>query len=119
MPFTRSAPITNIDLAAFLADLERQEAAKKTTVNYRSDLLSVARWFHDSTGEEFAAANVTPTDIRDYQAFLQTNQGCTPATVNRRLAALRKFFQWAVAGGHSTENPTASVKGVQSVPNEV
>jgi site-specific recombinase XerD len=116
MPFTRSAPIANVDLTAFLVELARQEAAKKTIVNYRSDLLSFARWFHDATGEEFAAAAVTPTDIRDYKAFLQTTRGCAPATVNRRLAALRKFFQWAVSDGSSSENPTLSIKGVQSVP---
>jgi integrase/recombinase XerD len=116
MPFQRSAPITNTDLAAFLAELERQEAAKKTIVNYRSDLTSFARWLKEFLDEEFSATTVTPTDIRDYKAFLQTNQGCTPATVNRRLAALRKFSQWAIASGHTTENPTMSVKGVQSVP---
>jgi site-specific recombinase XerD len=116
MPFTRSTPITNADLTAFLAELARQEAARKTIVNYRSDLVSFTRWLKDSLGEEFSASAVTPTDIRDYKAFLQTTRGCRPATVNRRLAALRRFFQWAVSSGSSSENPTIAVKGVQSVP---
>jgi site-specific recombinase XerD len=119
MAFYRSTPhpfIDSADLDDFLADLGRQEAAKKTIVNYRSDLVSFARWLKDSTGEDFAAAAVTPTDVRDYKAFLQTNQGCTPATINRRLAALRKFFQWAVGDGRVAENPTTQVKGVKSVP---
>lgn len=103
------------EITQFIADLQRQEAAPKTVANYLSDLNCFARWFKGSTAEEFAAANVTPTDIRDYRSFLQTTQGAKPATVNRRLAALRRFFGWAVAEGKTTENPTSAVKGVQSV----
>jgi integrase/recombinase XerC len=39
-----------------------------------------------------------------------------PATVNRRLAALRRFFQWAKAVGLAKELPTENVKGVTSSP---
>ncbi len=104
------------DITEFMADLERQEAAKKTVVNYLSDLSCFARWFATSVGEEFSARAVTPTDVRDYRSFLQTTQGAKPATVNRRLAALRRFFLWAVAEGKTAENPAISVRGVQSVP---
>jgi hypothetical protein len=38
------------------------------------------------------------------------------ATVNRRLAALRKFFLWAQATGRIAELATATVKGVPSTP---
>jgi len=104
------------EITQFIADLKRQEAAAKTVANYLSDLNCFARWFTQTTGEGFAAANVTPTDIRDYRSYLQTTQGRAPATVNRRLAALRRFFGWAIGAGVASENPTLSVKGVQSVP---
>src|SRR5215216_6684511 len=39
-----------------------------------------------------------------------------PATVNRRLAAIRRFFQWAKATGLVKELPTDDVKGVASSP---
>jgi site-specific recombinase XerD len=39
-----------------------------------------------------------------------------PSTVNRHLAALRRFFQWAKASGLVKELPTENVKGVASVP---
>src|SRR5919112_5805835 len=39
-----------------------------------------------------------------------------PSTVNRRLAALRRFFQWAKASGLAREMPTDNVKGVASAP---
>lgn len=103
------------EIANFITELERQEVAVKTRVNYRSDLACFAVWFEGSTGEAFAAKAVTPTDIHDYRSHLQTVQGAKPATINRRLAALRRFFQWAKAEGIA-DDPTSSIKGVKSVP---
>jgi site-specific recombinase XerD len=39
-----------------------------------------------------------------------------PATINRRLASLRTFFQWARAEGLCREVPTDAVKGLASSP---
>jgi site-specific recombinase XerD len=100
----------------FLARLAQEEAAAKTIANYRSDLSLFARWFRDTVGEEFAAAAVTPTDLREYRAYLLTTKQSSPATVNRHLAALKRFFRFAHAQDWVTEDPTAAVKGVQQVP---
>jgi len=104
------------DLAAFLLDLYRQEVSPKTLSSYQSDLSLFARWFTETNREPFSARAVTPTDIRDYKAYLVTVKHQAPATVNRRLAALRKFFTWAKAEEHITELPTDLVKGLPSAP---
>src|SRR5919201_3533299 len=104
------------DITAFVTELGRQGMAAKTITTYTSDLVSFARWFVDSTGETFRAGGVTPTDILDYKAHLRTVQRRQAATVNRRLAALRKFFLWAQATGRIAELPTATVKGVPATP---
>jgi site-specific recombinase XerD len=104
------------DITAFVAELGRQGMAAKTITTYTSDLVSFARWFVDTTGEAFRAASVTPSDILDYKAHLRTVQRRQAATVNRRLAALRKFFLWAQATGRIAELPTATVKGVPAAP---
>ena len=104
------------DIASFIAELGRQGMAAKTITTYTSDLVSFARWFTDSTGEAFRAASVTPSDILDYKAHLRTVQRRQAATVNRRLAALRKFFLWAQATGRIAELPKATVKGVPAAP---
>lgn len=103
-------------LTQFVAELTRQEAAPKTIQNYQSDLECFARWFEGSRGESFSASATTPTDIRDYKSHLLTVQGCKPATINRRLAALRKFFSWAKATRRVEEVPTEAVKGIRSDP---
>src|SRR5207249_3314419 len=97
-------------------DLERQETSPKTRSSYRLDLLHFASWFARTVGERFSPEAVTPTDVRDYRSYLTNVEQRQPATVNRRLAALRRFFQWAKATGLAKELPTDNVKGVASAP---
>src|SRR2546428_12161964 len=80
------------EVAVFVEELRRQETAPKTWQNYRSDLACFGRWFASVNDEAFTAAAVTPTDVREYRTYLLQAERRTPATVNRRLAALRKFF---------------------------
>src|SRR5215213_5819195 len=100
----------------FLQDLERQETSPKTRASYRLDLLHFASWLARTVGERFSPEAVTPTDVREYRGYLITVEKRQPATVNRRLAALRRFFQWAKATGLVKELPTENVKGIASSP---
>src|SRR5919199_2690296 len=104
------------EITAFLVELRRVGMAAKTVATYATDCTMFARWFTESTGEPFRAASVTPSDILDYKAHLRTVQRRQAATVNRRLAALRKFFLWAQGTGRIAELPTARVKGVPAAP---
>ena len=107
---------TDTAIDTFLKDLARGEAAPKTLASYRLDLALFARWFEQTQGEPLSPAAVTPTDIREYKSFLMNVEQRKPATVNRRLAALRKFFTWAEATKLVEGLPTGSVKGVASSP---
>jgi len=110
------AETTTPDIDAFLADLRREEVAASTVETYRLDLRGFARWFTETLGEPFTARAVTPTDVRDYRAHLRTVERRQAATVNRKLAALRRFFVWAKATERVTEVPTAGVKGTPMAP---
>src|SRR5881275_2933433 len=100
----------------FLQDLARQEASAQTRRAYQLDLLHFAKWFAQSVAETFSPEAITPTDVREYRGYLSNVEHRQPATVNRRLAALRRFFQWAKAVGLAKELPTENVKGVASAP---
>jgi site-specific recombinase XerD len=102
----------------FLQDLERQETSPRTRNAYRLDLLHFAGWFAQTVGETFSPEAVTPTDIREYRSHLINVEKRQPSTVNRRLAALRRSFQWAKASGLAKELPTDTdnVKGIASSP---
>ena len=103
----------------FLQDLQRQETAPKTRDAYRLDLLHFAGWFAETVGERFSPEAVTPTDVREYRGYLMNVEHRQPATVNRRLAALRRFFQWGKATGLVKELPTENVKGIASSPRSL
>src|SRR3954447_24238803 len=100
----------------FLQDLQRQETSPKTRDAYRLDVLHFAGWFVRTVGETFSPEAITPTDVREYRGHLINVEKRQPATVNRRLAALRRFFQWAKATGLVKDLPTDDVKGVASSP---
>lgn len=104
------------DIEEFVAELRRQDASPATVRNYAADLRAFARWFPDSSGEPFAAKAVTPTDLREYRGYLRTVEQKQAATINRRLAALRKFFVWAKGVGKIAELPTEQVKGLPVAP---
>src|SRR5205809_3765869 len=100
----------------FTDELRRQEKAPNTIESYRSDLVLLSRWLEATNGEPFEASRITPTDLREYRAYLLTVEQRSPATINRRLASLRTFFQWARAEGLCRELPTDAIKGIQSSP---
>src|SRR5436309_1172385 len=97
---------SNPDIDTFLKDLALTEIAAQTLKAYRIDLADFAQWFEATLSEAFTAQASTRSDIRDYRAYLLNVKRRSPATVNRRLAALRKFFLWAQARGMVTDSPT-------------
>jgi integrase/recombinase XerC len=71
---------------------------------YTLDVIAFARWFKQTTGREFGPGIVDPMDIGEYRGFL-IQRGKQPATVNRRLIALRRFFEWTLKEGQVQTRP--------------
>jgi integrase/recombinase XerC len=63
-----------------------------TVKAYTHDLTRFAHWFAQTTGEAFDPQAVGPRDIAEYRSYLLT-RGHKPATVNRRLVALQRFYK--------------------------
>jgi site-specific recombinase XerD len=76
-------------LALYDADLRRRGAAERTRRAYGSDLGHVALWCSDAGLDP---ETVTHTDLRRYAAVLSERR-VAPATLARKLAALRGFFR--------------------------
>jgi len=97
-------------LTRFEEHLARLALASTTIVNYLADLRTFARW-HTGVGEEASSLlKLTPDDIREYRRHMQTNEGWTPATINRRLQAVRKFYSFAMETGLTENNPASEVR---------
>jgi site-specific recombinase XerD len=102
-------------LGMFEQDLRRRGAAEKTRRAYRIDLGQFARW---ASGQELQPATIDHRALRRYAASL-SERGQAPATVARKLAALRGFFRALVELGERGDNPAellSSPKRPQHLP---
>jgi len=114
---TGTTPPAFPELDAFLAALGRREASAHTIAAYRRDLTGFAGWFRDHVGTPCTLTTITATDVRDFRTTLRDTQHRTPATINRKLAALRSYFQWAISVSLRTDSPVTTVKDVRAEPH--
>ncbi|HEC34659.1 MAG TPA: hypothetical protein ENI37_08100 [Chloroflexi bacterium] len=103
-------------LQRFHAWLEAQDRSPRTVQAYLSDLAHFARWFAQTNGQPFSPEAITPTDVRECRKWMVAVQGLTPATVNRRIAALRAFATWAYEAGLVAGDPTEGVRLLTEQP---
>ncbi|MGP0110243.1 MAG: tyrosine-type recombinase/integrase [Acidimicrobiales bacterium] len=110
-----AGPITEI-ANAYLDHLHARAFSSATVRGYAFDLLNFSRFL-----EERGASmdDVVPTDLFDYLDWqmrprstrgaqvvrLDDRRGAAPATVNRRIAAVRGLFEFAVISGLREKNP--------------
>ena len=97
--------------------LNQQDRSPLTIRGYLADLKAFGVWFQHTNSEALAPADVTPSDIKEYRQHLLTVERAKAATINRRLAALSAYLNWAVQFGQIEKNPAAGIRSVQQVNN--
>jgi len=95
-------------LEQFEAHLSSSALAPATIVNYMADLRAFLRWSEETRDAASSPLCMEPTDIEDFCSYLR-ERGHAPATVNRRIQALRKFYSLAVSQGETETNPAEEV----------
>ncbi len=88
-------------LDRFLAVLATRRAAR-TVEAYRRDLTAFSAWFGRPVGES------TTEELERYLAEARA-EGLAPATIARRLAAIRSFFRHEQLIGSRADNPAAAL----------
>jgi integrase/recombinase XerC/integrase/recombinase XerD len=86
-------------LAAYDRDLRGRNAAERTRRAYAVDLGQFVEWVGDR-----APAGIRHRDVRRYAAGL-SSEGLAPATVARKLAAVRGLFDYLVRTERVGQNP--------------
>ncbi|MBV9943669.1 MAG: tyrosine recombinase [Solirubrobacterales bacterium] len=115
MPAPAHTSAWDAALAAFDQDLLRRAVAAKTRTAYRGDARDFATWAQER-GADPAAVDVRT--LRRYAAGL-AERGIAPATIARRLAALRGLFRTQLELGARQDNPAqllSSPKRPQRLP---
>jgi hypothetical protein len=82
-------------------------SAANTRAAYRRDVELFAEWMLDSMPSVIPNM-VEKEHVREYLATLH-DRGATSRTIARRVAALRRYFAWAIRNGASKTNPTDAV----------
>lgn len=87
---------------------------------YRTDLTIFSKWYIESYGEppspDAVADEIVP---RTYKAYLVQVRKYAPATVNRRLTALRMFGEWLRRNKYVAVNSVADIEGVREPYREI
>jgi site-specific recombinase XerD len=96
-------------LVKFKAHLVGSGLSPATVVNYMADLRAFLRWSEAAKGDEATPFHLETDDLEEYCSFLRDVGRHAPATVNRRLQALRKFYRFAMEEGWTTTNPADGV----------
>ena len=96
-------------LAEFLRYLSVEKSASPHTLrSYRTDLRQFAEFAEDCDGE--SPTVITTRTLRAWLARLHA-QGLDPASVARKLAAVRSWCKFLVRRGRLGRNPAADVRG--------
>jgi len=104
----------------FSSYLIKQNASEVTRKNYVADIKNFFKWLNNavSTGSitlreevEKPLRTITTEIIELFKRSLITTQTPT-ATINRRLSALRMFFQFAMIEHKIIENPMLLVRNI-------
>ncbi|OYD09139.1 tyrosine-type recombinase/integrase [Paludifilum halophilum] len=101
----------------FIDDLTTHDDLNpKTLRDYAGDLRLLAEWVetgwntHQEEDWDFHPANITTPTLTRYREYMQNVRSLKPATVNRRLVIIKRFFDWAAKQNIVALNPAKPVK---------
>lgn len=100
---------------------DEQDLSADTRRNYRSDLRHFAAWCEASwvDGQEgnlsFGPTMIATPTLTQYRAYLQSVLKLRPATINRHLVSIKRYFAWAADSGLLQRDPAKVVKLVPLV----
>lgn len=103
-------------MAAFLASLAHDDLAAATLRGYRYDLRHFLAWRHTVHDGPFALEQLVGHELTAYRQHMVAG-GFRPATVNRRLEALRRLCRWARGTGVLPSGSMCEVRPVRTTRN--
>lgn len=104
-------------LSQFNKYLEEEKGmSHNSLIAYERDLIDFQRFISDK--KILRVDEISKTEIIAYLLQLKSD-GKSAATVNRKLASLRAFFQYMVSCGGLAENPTENIKSPRIEKKEI
>jgi len=110
--------ITQTPVEQWLTSLDVQGKSRSTIEAYRRAVCHFAHWSETSYGQMFDVSLIIARDVRDWKSYQQTVEKAAPATINLRLTALTRFFDWAESQKLVRANPAKGISGVRLVARQ-
>jgi len=104
-------------MVSFVASLARDDLAPATLRGYRYDLRHFLTWHQSIEARPFTLGGLATHDLIAYRHHMVTT-GLRPATVNRRLDALRRLCRWACATGAVAADPARDVRPMRTTRSQ-
>jgi site-specific recombinase XerD len=98
---------------AFAAALSRAGLAPLTIQTYRHEVRCFVHWLEERTGTPVRLQTLAAVDLLSYRQHLINVEQRRPATVNKRLQALRWLCRWAQHQGIVEADPAAELKSMR------
>ena len=104
-------------MASFLASLAHDDLAPTTLRGYRYDLRHFLAWHRTVQDSPFAIEKLAEHELVAYRQHMVA-AGRRPATVNRRLDALRRLCRWARGTGVVDADVAGNVRPMRTARNQ-
>lgn len=92
----------------------QKELSPKTLREYAGDLKHFFSWLEADRDTEnnvaYAVQHVATSTLLNYREEMQQSMRLKPATINRRLITLKRFFDWTASEGFIGSDPSKPVK---------
>lgn len=95
-------------LVEYETHLQDSGLSPATVKSYLADIRHFASWLERTRAKPLLGSS--EEDVRGYCVELATEKAHPPATVNRRLQSIRKFYRYALDCGLVKEDPSAGIK---------
>ena len=96
--------------STFEEHLAEQGKSHQTIKGYVADMRRFSQWVDQSNGELLLPQHITPINLREYRKYLLTVKRHKASTINRWLAAIRKYLDWAVSQGMVDNNLATAIE---------
>lgn len=101
-------------MTSFLESLAREDLSPATVRGYRYDLRHFLAWHGTVQADAFGLDRLTAFDLIAYRQHMVA-AGRRPATINRRLDALRRLCRWARGAGTLSIDAARDLRPVRLV----
>ncbi|WP_124728132.1 tyrosine-type recombinase/integrase [Staphylospora marina] len=76
--------------------LKEEGKGALTIDEYLRSVRLFEKWYTESVDDDFEPANVTALDIQDWKKHMQIHDKLQPATINKRISALKVYWSFLV-----------------------